>query len=268
MSRFQGTIFMQQQGYGWTESYFSDYFASYNPALIALRALIQKRALCSGSNTNFKYLRISDVALFRDVLGEAIVGLNGSGGGFSDAPATALLVKMNGLAQSPSKITYMRGIPDAIVTQGGLYQPDAAFLAGLDAFKAKLLQGQWGWMGSLPQAPAFIGTCTQNANGTWTVVTQTDIFAGPFPRVVKVRIAGILGAPALRGTRNMTATGVRTSTTVTPVYTSAYAGGGTITASAKQLIKIIDLEGQRIIERRPGRPSYLSRGRRAARRVA
>lgn len=261
------TLFFRQEGYGWTESYFKD-GPSNDPSSYAdeITLLAQKRAKCSGQQTYITNARTSVEGVFRDAFLLGFVG-NGIRGTFqrdSDNPTTALLLRCRNQASTKFKNNFMRGIWDDVVTAGGKYNPTAEFQAALNDYVAQVFAGAWGWLGATSVAQANVLTVTQLASGLVGVTVDADLTAGPFPLDTTVRISGVLGATQINGSPIVRFTDARTLATRRRISIFPYQAEGKVRLNTKTVIPIFVIAPQRIVERRVGRPSYLSRGRRSA----
>jgi hypothetical protein len=113
-----------------------------------------------------------------------------------------------------------------------------------------------------------------------TLVTQTltkqiqytvadNIFAGiPAGTKVKVFVSGVQGAATSNGSQIVIPSAPNSCTTVKQIPTFAYTSGGFMTFSRPLFYLIGGLFTRRLVERKAGRPLYLSRGRQRARRLA
>lgn len=261
-------LFFQQQGYGWTETYWTQGtdtdIRSYNTKV---NNLANKRAVCSGAQTFITASRISAEGVFRDATGAFFPGdgLQGTATQISDAPATALLVGMKDISAAKARNIFMRGIWDSCVDEGGKFIPTAAYSAKLNAFFAEIVQQNWGWLGATTRTTAGVMTVTQDPSGVVLVAVNADIFVAPFPVLGTVRISGVLGATQLNGQDIISASDARHFSTRRRISIFPYTTGGKVTFNTKAFIPALVCTAKRIVERKPGRPSYLSAGRRKAR---
>jgi hypothetical protein len=111
-------------------------------------------------------------------------------------------------------------------------------------------------------------SCVQNADKTWTITTLADLFPDPWPLETSVRITGIQGATQLNGIHIVKPTSKTVFTTKFPIAAFPYTLGGIVTYATKGIVKTTSIQASRVTERKPGRPSYLSPGRRRARRAS
>jgi hypothetical protein len=130
------------------------------------------------------------------------------------------------------------------------------------------LQG-WGWKGNTAPLHNPVIAITQNPSG------QVDITVGPQPVTLllpftpfpvgyrlQIRLFGLKGCGNLNRTLSVTVTGNATCTTEQRIPFFAWLGSGTMTSNQKVVYPAANFALTRAVERRAGRPSYLSRGRR------
>jgi hypothetical protein len=268
MPTIRVNFFFQQQGYGWTDTQWTQgtdtdiraYFAKAN-------ALAAKRIACSGAQTFLTAVRISAEGIFRDATGTFYPGdgLQGTATQISDAPATALLIGMKDVTATKARNVFLRGVWDSCVDEGGKFIPTAAYTAKLNAYFAELTQQNWGWLGATSRNVANVMTATQDPSGVVLVSVNADLFVAPFPVLGSVRISGVLGATQLNGQQIISGSAARNFSTRRRISIFPYTTGGKVTFNTKAFIPVLVCATKRIVERKPGRPSYLSAGRRKAR---
>lgn len=288
MTIWRGSLLFFQQGYGWSESWDWDDQQANNkdPAAAAAQfvQLIGPRMALAGSTTYCNGIRISAANVFRDA---ALVSFSGTGAtgtvgtnGQSAAPATALLCKHNPATFGlPSSYRPYRGIPTSMVTNGGIWTPTAGWTANWDAWKNLLRNLGMGWMGLSQQLRGIVQSVIQTPNAsTATITLRAPMNATPptapptLPPVnskITVAFSGIQGASQANGRHIVTTVDGQVFVTLNRLAVSAYVAGGNALYSAKAFVKDGGT-GQtlRIDERKPGRPFYLSRGRRRTPRAA
>jgi hypothetical protein len=274
-----------QQAYGWSETWFrsnaDNTFTSTEPLIRSLAAA--RIALCGG-NTYINGSRLSVEGVFRDVklVDFAGTGNVGSVGPYAQSapPATALLDKHNGVTLgTPSAYRPMRGLPASMVQQGGIWTPTVPWNTAYNAYKAALVAGGWGWLGMTNQYRGDVLSVVQTTGLQTVTVTMRSILATlppvPAPRVplpatyfnrqLMLSVSGIIGAGHVNGRHLFTTTDGITFISVKRMSLLPYVAGGKVLFSAKDFIADAGT-GQvtRIDERKPGKPFYLSRGRRRA----
>lgn len=267
MAIVRATLFFEQLGRGWTESYWRDSgSASLADQFAIVDVLAAKRIKCSGVQTFLRYARVSAEGVFRDAAVRTYTGagLPGLSSENSDVPTTCLLVRCRNATFTKLKFVYLRGIWDSIVTAGGTFIPGASFTAYFNDFAAALVQGAWGWLGADVTTKVNIANVVQELNGTVTITAAANVFPGPpFPRTT-VRIAGVQGAVAINGPQIVQATAATICHTTKRIPIFPYTTGGTLAYQTKALIPITQATPDRIAERKVGNVSYVSRGRRRA----
>ena len=146
---------------------------------------------------------------------------------------------------------------------GGLYSPVVPFVGYFDDWCAKLIADTWGWLSVVNRQCAGVLTAVQDPGGTVTVTVDNDLFVGPFPVNGSVHL-GREGAYQLNGEQLIRANSARSFTTRNRVSIFTYDAGGSVLVTEKAFKAIGALSISRVVERKVGRPSYLSRGRRPA----
>lgn len=272
-----------QQAYGWSETWFrSNADATFTSTEPLIRALVAARIALCGGNTYINGSRLSVEGIFRDVklVDFAGTGNVGSVGPYAQSapPATALLDKHNAVTLgTPSAYRPMRGLPASMVQQGGIWTPTVPWNTAYNAYKAQLVTGGWGWLGMLNQYTGFVQGVTQTTGAqTVTLVARSVISTGPpnariplpasfFNRPISLSISGIIGAGHVNGRHLFTTADGVTFISMKRMSLLPYVAGGKILFSAKDFVADAGT-GQvtRIDERKPGKPFYLSRGRRRA----
>jgi len=267
------TFSFAQLGYGWTENYFLDNPSSTLDAeFTKAEALASKRIALSGDQTKIPYIKISREDTKRDV---KVFGYEYSGdpNKNSDAPQVALLVKRYAESPVTNSTLYMRGIWDEMVTLGGdVDRTNAVWLAKYGAY-INLLFGSAGW-GFVAKDPVLSGfskitAVVANANGTITVtLADAALLAFAAGTNIKAFVAGVQGAAAVNGQNVFSVVDASHATTVKRIPMFPYQTGGKFTFTQPKFYRFASASIPRVVERKVGRPLYLSRGRRAARRVA
>lgn len=284
MTIWRGSLLFFQQGYGFSESWDWDDQVANNkdPALAAAQftQLIAPRMALAGSNTFLNGIRVSTASAFRDVALVAFAGTGnvGTPGAFGQSapPTTALLCKHNPATFGlPSAYRPYRGIPVSMCQNGGIFVPTVGFNTAFDAWKAVLKNLNMGWLGLSFQLSGIVQSVIPTPNSSTATITLRGAMVVnpvqiPVPSVplgVKVTIAfsGIQGATQVNGRHIVTTNDGIVFTTYRKLATSGYVAGGKALYSAKAFVKDAGT-GQftRLDERKPGRPFYLSRGRRRA----
>jgi len=288
MTVWRGSYLFFQQGYGWSESWDWDDQVPGNldPAGAATQfALLEgPRMALSANNTYMNGIRISTADSFRDVAlkdfaGTGNVGVVGAYTG-SAPPATALLTKHNprtfGL---PSSYRPLRGLPQSMVQNGGIWTPTGPWSDSYTAYKQTVRNLNLGWIGLRAQLTADVVNVAQTPNAQTITVTIRPPFLSkpvttpattiPLNTRITLAISGVQGATQVNGRHIFTTSDGLNFVTVKKLAINPYVAGGRVLFSAKGFI--LDAgTGQtlRIDERKPGRPFYLSAGRKRGARAA
>jgi hypothetical protein len=268
------TFSFVQGVYGWTENYFlNNPSTNLQAELAKANTLVNKRMPMSGAQTMVQHIKVSNESQKRDVILDLTL-YAGNQSQPSDAPDTAFLVKKYGALPQNNAPVYLRGIWDSIVQNGGQFvDPGGLWTAAFNGWKGELSSTSegWGFLNFDPTATltAQIATVTQNANGTIHVTLKTPTFgAGPYEPSQKVFISGVGGAASLNGAQIVTVSATSTFDTVKQIPMFPYTTGGKMTAQFQKFFLIADCQKQRILERKVGRPLYVSRGRQRGRKLA
>ena len=264
-----------QQGYGWSNTWFMNTTAADPYADVLAKALVlaQKMQGIMGNNTWINGWRVSDESIFRDVsltfYGTGNVGLVGSNGQ-SAAPQNCLIYKHNpATAGAPSAYRPFRGLPVSMMQQGGIWTPTAGWTAANNSYRAQLAADAWGWRGATIRQQPRVQSVIQNGDGTVGVTLQLAMAGVPLNTPITVSIARVKGAIELNGVRQVIFTTPSVFSTVQRIAIAPYSTGGTVLWSQKNFVADRGTGNwQRMAERKPGRPFYLSRGRRQVRRSA
>lgn len=288
MTIWRGSLLFHQQGYGWAESWdWDDQIpANKDPSLASAQfgQLIGPRMALAGSNTYLNGIRVSAAQVYRDA---ALVNFAGTGNvgtqgalGQSAPPATALIVKHNPSTFGyPSSYRPYRGLPVSMVTNGGIFTPSAGWSSSFNAWKAMVKNLNMGWLGMTQQLRGLVQSVVPTPNASTATITlrapmntippAAPPVLPPFNQKIVVAFSGISGASQANGRHIVTTPDGIVFTTVGKLAVSAYVAGGSALYSVKTFTKDAGTsQAVRIAERKPGRPFYLSPGRRRARNAA
>jgi pimeloyl-ACP methyl ester carboxylesterase len=299
------TFFFTCNGYGWTESYWSQAAFSlpqqYYPQAFNLAGL---RAQLMGNNTTLTHIRISLInvpatygpggqspprnsQLF--TLAPPLTGPGVQPGdptkNPTDMPDVCMLCRWIPTIAVASKLQYMRGIPDDFDVMGGLpaLTPVAYFggswtnfvTAIQTGFGAGVNQtGPWGYVGKNPgaQAVASISALTQTSGGYVSITTSTNLFnlaLTPVNSVVPVRISKLTVPGNLNSVHPVQVYSANQFVTEKKIAILAWdSSPGKVTYSPLTYIPVATVQFSRIGERKAGRPFAVARGRAPIRKTA
>jgi hypothetical protein len=190
----------------------------------------------------------------------------------SDFGGTALLVRKFS-AGSFSRF-FLRGIPDFMIENGGLYKPTASYQTFFQTFAAVVASAPaWSWkstFGTTPNARPLITGAVQGADGTITYTLGANLFDPilyPAGTHAAVRISGQVSPRYLNGPVTVTVLTQTTCTTLrpTPLVNFVAGTGKMLLPNATGFQTILNLDVERVVKRGPGRPFGLYRGRQTAR---
>jgi len=266
------TFSFRLNSYGWTENYFRDGVSeSFEEVFSKAEALAAKRIKVSGVDTTLPYIKISRENAKRDV---KAAGYNyfGSTGKGSEPPQVAILMRRFALLGGLNASVYLRGIWDAVISDGGeIDRGNAAWLGAYSTFTAELVAGNWGFI-ARNLTSSFTGAVdgvTQNANGTVNIEAKTPIFVGiAAGTLIKIFLSGIQGAVSVNGQQVVEVIDGSNVKTKNRIPMFPYTTGGKISHTEPKWYKDDTFSAVRVVERKPGRPLYLSVGRRGARKLS
>jgi len=273
MPLYQATAFFEQLGHGWSESYYRDSGGLTDLAAIADfdRAKIwTKRANCCGTQTTLFAQRASFVTVKNDSVLNYIP-LAGNQEFTSEDPATALLIRLGNTDNTLRKNVFMRGIADGAVVEGGKFAEDfASFGALVRSFTNALISESYGWYGSDTKVDMHVGGYTIQANTNRLIFTIDDANLPPevvgTPIVVRGKGWGGCCKSVLNTTFPCVYFGTDQLITKRAVAAFPYvAPGGFLTRRTYALRVAANARLQKIVERKPGKVSYVAAGRQAAR---
>lgn len=270
MPILQSVLFFEQGKFGWTESYHKDIPDQDLANFVQVtRDLATKRIAFSGRETKITAIRLSKIGAFRDVAGE-FTTYNGHASQDSDAPNTCLTTFMQSALRLQTKYMFPRGVWDAVIKTGGIYDPGAlpSFVSRYNAWMAEVVNQSWGWMSAGNAVNAMLDGVTSNANKTVRLVFKTDLFPAILPIAAEIRLSGILGAFQLNGLQPVIPIDRKTCDTKFPVAIFPWTAGGKGRYTEKVFVAAAFVGFEKVSERKVGRPSYLTPGRARGRRRA
>jgi hypothetical protein len=271
MPVIRATFFFEQAGYGWTETFWTNAASITDPGLLAKSdKLANKRIKMCGLETRMTYVRHSVDGVFRDAKfhGYTGGGLQGDVSNSSDAPTTALLCYQRNAQGNGWRNIYLRGCWDGVVTLGGAYNPTPLFLTRFDDWQTAVIGDQWGWMTANERLIANVLTVVADPTGVVNVTVDDTLFSAPFNKNDSVFISGVLGAAAINGEQTIRTTGEKAFQTRKRIPIFPYQSGGRVTKTLTTFTPISGIGITRVCERKVGRPSFKSRGRRPVRAVS
>jgi Lipase (class 3) len=277
------TIFFQDGLGSFTESY---YRSGLDPGLVTpamLIALTDARILLAGAQTLITKIRVSTVGDARKVLLwypqtlSQAVGGNHTFQGFANAPiagtvgpaesdfsGTALLCrKLSGLKFSRM---FMRGIPDRIVVNGGQLDVTQSPNFGQNFVNFSLvLANGWSWRGvaGVQPTPQGLVSAVTGTDGLCLITVAGNLFpvVPPNSKLV-VRISGQRSPGNLNGNFTVSVVSATQARTVRPLSVNNFVqANGMVRFTAVDYLPITRVVMERIVSKRPGRPSDLFHGR-------
>jgi hypothetical protein len=268
VATYKCTLFINGDGYGWTENYYVS-LASYNGAQAVMTAYLPYRTAILSQSCQVVYLRISDVTIFRDAQVLVPPPASGSGkyvtGGVEN-PDTAMKLRITASPTLFSRM-FIRGIPDGQITNFAYTPtPDYELLviqwAGFlqDPFNAFSLQNRR----AAPGAPNAFDTGTANTSQGFhfqTGVAPTGLVKGNLLYISGTHVPGTTGLKPFvsslnngDGTYQINVGGGR------PYFANTF--NGFWSSRPTTYTQLVSALFEQPTSRRAGRPFGLSRGRR------
>lgn len=278
MPIWKANYFFTQRKQGWSETWYLDRSAA-GSALEAMKNIMPLRvALLGGvglgaSDPRLEEIRVSNIAVDRDSLVYAVPPgdqFNSALLGVADNPNLCLLVRLEAGALYRRSWS-LRGFPDSLITNNGIYVADAAWQPRFDAFITAVrnrLLGMVAWDRAAPiVAISAIGPPDPVVKNLVTITT-----AAPHGLIVgdRFKIISAPGTSNLRGTWTVFSLGLGNIFTFfsRKEYGGAYIGGGRLTKKTPAFFNFDNAEIERASHRITGRPFDLSVGRRRKRAIA
>lgn len=266
------TLVFQQDAYGWTENYFlNSPSVDLSVEIPKAQTLATKRAALCGAQTNLPYLKISREQVKRDVYVESSYR-HGNSAFESDAPDTALLCNKWSINWTVKGALFLRGIWDAVVLTGGQFDfSNTTYYSLMRAFEAYLKTGGFGFLGRDPALAqqSAVTAVVANVDNTVKITVTDPIFLGyAVGTKLNIFVAGVTGAASVNGPQIVKVVDNTKVSTVKRLPILPYTSGGNLSFNVQQFIPINHLFEERIVERKVGRPLYLSRGRSRGRKLA
>jgi hypothetical protein len=266
-------MILDQGGNSWTESHVLDGTPTdFSAEDAKAQTLIPKRLACCGKQTSLTFYKLIDtVNPRRFLLGEWYPSITGSGSHDSDAPDTAVLIRAHSAAFEYTRF-YMRGVWDDAIQLGGQILPSWWGIgAPFDLYRNQVLADHWGWTGrdrTLKKRAQPIGI-TQNVDWTVAIVMPAAFFPAPIIGTTQqVRFAGLLGALSLNGQQIIQVDDATHAHTLRRIPIVPWVNAtGFLTLNTAVFKQFSQLQAERVVERKVGRPLYHSAGRRKARKL-
>lgn len=273
MATYKCTIFFQIRTYGWSESYYlSRGDNSITNAAAQLASMLNLRAQLLGFNAFIIGYRVSDNALRGDGYATT-VNLGGVSGCITDGPSVALLCRFRNASGLGGKSTYLRGIPDEVVYDGGQFQPGGcpqfvtSFGAWAQTMTAGRSDGSWGWWGRpnpKPLAVGMTGYTINPANNQVTITFDEAMFLNSQLGTKQTVFFSGVNSPfksALAGNQVVQVTGLQTCVLYKRMALFPYYSGGQGIFIAPIFNGFQSVQPQRITSRKAGRAFFVERGR-------
>jgi len=268
----KATLVLGQRQQGWTESYFYEQ-SSGDLESEARRwyTLGQTRLLLCGRETYIKAIKTSIELDLNDnkVVGDSYLIYTpllvaSQGNPRSEDANTALQVIFRDNNGGKRKFTFMRGIYDTIVENGGVFNPAAdGWATRFEDWKTKLIELRVGWLSTQREKDVTITTYSQVADSNQVKITvdEPTFGAAPYkPRYVRVRGLNHRNS-TLNGSLLIKADSATTAKTVDAIAVIPFQSEGNLRTYSTVFQRADNIEGQKIVTRKVGSPLLESRGR-------
>lgn len=274
-SKFKVTFVFEANQRGWTESYiYNSSGDDHTPIEGPATRLADARIGICGQGARIKAIRISKEGVGPDALlrytdiKPPVVNIPGPDGGAVSfgpraQPNVALLCRCSDVTESKRKFIFLRGIPDGVEVNGGVFTADKIYTQFFQRFIKQLTEAPWGWSGvSTKVGPVDLTSYTSTVTGIVTFTFAANLFAAPlFDKRVTVRLKGVNGKSAANGPHVVKVLDATQCRTVKPLGLVAYQFGGQGSYTTNDFQKIDLVAAQKIVTRKAGAPLLESRGR-------
>lgn len=261
------TAFFQQNGYGWTESYFRDSNSVTDLAALAdfdREQIWAARSVALAKQASIVAQRTS----FTEVRGDSVLNnipMAGNPAWNSEDANTAILVRLGNIDNTRRKNVFMRGVPDDMVVNGGSIGGAPGWKNAADAFFNKIIDFNYGWMSITTRVNFPITGYVANAEKKVVITIGADPVLG-LPIGTKVVLQGInvgVGLPSvLNGNHPFIVTGATEVTTAKRTAVFSFPGvGGFLRMNTKALLQAKSVRYQKVDTRKAGKPSNQQAGR-------
>ncbi len=255
---------------GWSEQWWTPDPPSVAQQQANIAQYVQTRKAMLGTEVTITYARVSQVqaAGVQFVRQSYVIPVQVDGKsslGSADFPDTRVLVKCYNATKLSVKNWFCGGIPDDLVKPDGTLVVDPNWTNALNQLLAGMKTNGWGWVGvSNNPIPTDLTAVVQNAVTGQVELTFIANFFGALPKNLHVSILlkDVDGAFNLNGYQTVIIDSPTTCHTLRRVGINAWNGHGNGTLKAKALIPVNTFVSERTVERKAGRPSYQSAGRR------
>jgi hypothetical protein len=257
-------------GYGWSESYYLNSDLALPALMTNFRLLQQVRRQILTQTSEITWLRISTVGVNprQSLLSAPVATPQGGGplagaiGSAGDYVGVALLLRCQTADFTRRKYIFSRGQPDSVVSSSGTYSPDRIFQQAMASYATAIIAFGLGWQGVQTPTVQPVNSILSQANGTISFTYAANLFDAPsVGQVRQIRNKGITGAANLNGPLTVKILSQLACQTTRRIGINPWTGGGQTSYALKTGFPIGFMQVERVVERKPGRPSYLSRGR-------
>lgn len=286
MALYKATAWFECNGAGWSESYYRD-----SAGVTDLAALVDfdtvgvpagtgiwtKRAACLGKEARIIAEQASFVDLTTPIdpltVGDSVLNYlpqDGNQAFTAEDPFTALLVRFGDSLNTRRKHTFIRGIADGAVIEGGQIGSGGkgivAFDGAMTAFLTQLILSNYGWVGISGKVNHPVTNYVSEV-GTNRILFTVDAPALPAAdgqgliHVNGINL-GIGKKSVLDGAQVMVRIDDTHCKTKKPTAAFPFPGvGGFLRSFTKDLILIRNFRMQKIVKRSTGKVSFVSVGR-------
>jgi hypothetical protein len=268
MARYRITYFFKNtNGYGWTETLFNQ-AGTLDQTMVRAQTLLPFRVKLLGQGSSLQFIRVSDDEIKRDsqiyTVPNADRESKSRSFGDADIANTCLVVRLDS-GPLKRRTLFLRGVPDIMVQDNGIYTPTPGYKQAVkdwgDSLSPTLMairiRGDDGVPINLSNVSLVAG------DGTVTITTAAAHTYGPNDFV---NIRGVLGATQVRGLQRVLTVPDNTHFTIrVNRVVKVYLGGGNVVRNVYSLVNIIGGQVVRASHHNAGRPFDAPRGRRLVR---
>jgi hypothetical protein len=268
------TFCFQCLGYGWTTTLFLPTQSSnFGVETTKANTLASKFNASTNTETIITFVRLQSVANLRQgVIVPQNFNVAGPDNGLQ--PQACLYVRLYNMANTQSKLMFLRGLNGSLVQSGGKINPTAPSLPSIQQLIAQMVTDGWCWAGKAlagapapgPQLPpSKVGSVDTDGQGHAQISFINGIFTnfGPNNTVkAPLTLSGLQGCDTLNGQWVVYALSANQCVTVKQVLFNPWiAPSGWGHSALDTLVPIASGILERLAERKVGRPLFLSRGR-------
>lgn len=209
MAIFKGQWFFTQGNAGWSETHYVTQETSANAMIRAVNMIPPRVALLGGPGANaptLRQIRVSNIAIQRDSFVWVVAPADGIAPNpisVADIVHTCLVIRLNS-TDLYRRSLMLRGIPDVVISNNGVFNFDPGYMARLDAYEVALIAQGFGMLAAAkPLGMPLIANVTAsgitNAGVLITTVAPHGLVTGDTVRIVSTPGISQTGGATIRG---------------------------------------------------------------------